>query len=125
LTFRKRLATILSASALALATPLAAQQTPPPQIAAEEVTDAQVVAFVDAILAVDEVRKEYGPKIEEAEDKAQQQALAEAANTAAAEAVDEVDSITLDSYIAIANAARESEALNKRIVARLAEVREP
>jgi type II secretory pathway pseudopilin PulG len=67
LTFRKRLATILSASALALATPLAAQQTPPPQIAAEEVTDAQVVAFVDAILAVDEVRKEYGPKIEEAE----------------------------------------------------------
>jgi len=124
LTFRTRIATVLSAAALALATPLAAQQTPPPQIAAEDVTDAQVVAFVDAILAVEEVRKDYGPQIEAAEDEAQQQALAEEANTAAAAAVDGVENMTVDSYVAIANAAGQSEALNQRIIARITQVRE-
>ncbi|RXV62660.1 hypothetical protein C6W92_10925 [Roseovarius sp. A46] len=124
LTFRTRLASILGATALALATPLAAQQTPPPQIAAEDVTEAQVVAFVDAILAVEEVRKDYGPRIDAVEDEAQQQALAEEANTAAAAAVDGVENMDLDSYVAIANAAGESDTLNQRIIARITEVRE-
>jgi len=124
LTFKTRIATVLSAAALALATPLAAQQTPPPQIAAEDVTDAQVAAFVDAILAVEEVRTDYGPRIEAAEDEAQQQALAEEANTAAAAAVDGVENMDVDSYVAIANAAGQNEALNQRIIARITEVRE-
>jgi len=124
LTFRTRITTVLSAAALALATPLAAQQTPPPQIAAEDVSDAQVVAFVDAILAVEEVRKDYGPRIDAADDEARQQALAEEANTAAAAAVEGVENIDVDSYVAIANAAGQSETLNKRIIARITEVRE-
>lgn len=124
MTFRTRLASILGATALALATPLAAQQTPPAQVAAEDVTEAQVVAFVDAILAVEEVRKDYGPRIDAVEDEAQQQALAEEANTAAAAAVDGVENMDLDSYVAIANAAGESDALNQRIIARITEVRE-
>ena len=124
MTFRTRLATILSATALALATPLAAQQTPPPQIAAEDVTDAQVVAFVDAILAVEQVRNEYGPQIEEAEDEAAQKALIEEANQASATAVDSVENIDVNSYVAIANAAGDDEALNQRIIARITEVRE-
>jgi len=124
LTFRTRIATVLSAAALALATPLAAQQTPPPHNAAEDVSDAQVVAFVDAILAVEEVRKDYGPRIDAADDEARQQALAEEANTAAAAAVEGVENIDVDSYVAIANAAGQSETLNKRIIARITEVRE-
>ena len=124
MTFKTRLATLLSATALALATPLAAQQPPPPQIAAEDVTDAQVVAFVDAILAVEEVRKDYRPRIEGAEAGAAQQALAEEANAAAAAAVDDVENINIDSNVAIANAAGQSETLNQRIIARITEVRE-
>lgn len=124
MTFRTRIATILSATALALATPLAAQQTPPPQISAEDVTDEQVVAFVDAILAVEQVRNDYGPRIEGAGDEAEQQALVAEANEAAAAAVDGVENINIDSYVAIANAAGEDEALNQRIIARITEVRE-
>lgn len=124
MTFRTRIATVLSAAALALATPLAAQQTPPPQIAAEDVTDAQVVAFVDAILAVEEVREDYGRRIDATEDQAQQQALAEEANTAAAVAVEGVENMDVGSYVAIANAAGQSDTLNQRIIARITEVRE-
>ena len=124
MTLRTRITTVLSAAMLALATPLAAQQTPPPQIAAEDVTDTQVVAFVDAILAVEQVRNEYGPQIEEAEDEAAQQALVQEANEAAVSAVESVENIDIDSYVAIANAAGDDEALNQRIIARLSEVRE-
>ena len=124
LTFRTRLATILSATALALATPLAAQEAQPPQIAAEEVTEAQVDAFVDAILAVEAVRADYTPQIESAEDEAAQQALVQEANQAAVAAVDDVENMDIDSYIAIANAAGENEGLNEKIVTRISEVRE-
>jgi len=123
LTLRTRITTVLSAAMLALATPLAAQQTPPPQIAADDVTDTQVVAFVDAILAVEQVRNEYGPQIEQAEDEAAQQALVQEANEAAVSAVESVENIDIDSYVAIANAAGDDEALNERIIARLSEVR--
>ena len=124
MTFRTRLATILSATALALATPLAAQQTPPPQIAAEDVTEVQIVAFVDAILAVEQVRNDYGPQIEGAEDETAQQALVQEATEAAIAAVDEVENIDAESYVAIANAASDDSALNKRIMARISELRE-
>ena len=124
MTFRTRLATILSATALALATPLAAQEAQPPQIAAEEVTEAQIDAFVDAILAVETVRSDYTAQIEAAEDEAAQQALVDEANQAAVAAVDEVDNMDIDSYIAIANAAGESEMLNEKIVTRISELRE-
>ena len=124
MTFRTRLATILSATALALATPVVAQQMEPPQIAAEDVTEAQVDAFVDAILAVEAVRADYTQQIESAEDEAAQQALVEEANQAAVAAVDDVENMDIDSYIAIANAAGENEALNQKIVGRITEIRQ-
>jgi hypothetical protein len=129
LTFTTKLATLLSATALALATPLAAQETEqslpqPAEIAAEDVTDGQVEAFVDAILAVEEVRDEYTPLIEAAGDEAAQKELVEEANEAAFSAVGEVENMDVDSYVAIANAAGESEALNQRIIARISELRE-
>jgi len=127
LTFRTKLATLIGTAALAFTTPLAAQQAAPadlPEIAAEDVTDGQVEAFVEAILAIEQVRDEYTPQIEAAEDEAAQQALVEEANEAAFSAVGEVENIDIDSYIAIANAAGENEALNQRIIARITELRE-
>ncbi|MGX0875502.1 hypothetical protein ACSSV4_000174 [Roseovarius sp. MBR-154] len=127
MTFKTKLATLLGAAALAFTTPLAAQQAQPtdvPEIAAEDVTDTQVDAFVEAILAIEEVRNEYTPQIESTEDEAAQKELVEEANEAAFAAVGEVENMDIDSYIAIANAAGENEALNQRIIARITEVRE-
>lgn len=128
LTFRTKLATLLSATALAVATPLVAQEAEPglPQpaeIAAEDVTDTQVEAFVDAILAVEQVREEYTALIEAAEDEAAQKELVEKANEAAFAAVGEVENMDVDSYVTISNAAGESEALNQRIIAQISERR--
>lgn len=129
MTFRTRLATILSATALAIATPVVAQETQsqqmqPPQIAADEVTETQIDAFVDAILAVEAVRADYTAQIENAEDDAAKRALVEEANEAAVAAVDDVENMDIDSYIAIANAAGEDEALNQKIVGRITEIRQ-
>ena len=127
MTFKTKLATLLGAAALAFTTPLAAQQAQPtdvPEIAAEDVTDTQVEAFVEAILAIEQVRDEYTPQIEAAADEAAQQELVEEANEAAFSAVGEVENMDIDSYVAIANAAGESDALNQRIIARITEVRE-
>jgi flagellar biosynthesis component FlhA len=136
MTFKTNLAAIFGAAALAFAAPVMAQdeqsaqdeQTAqdgqPMEMAAEDVTDEQVNAFVDAILAVEEVRAEYGSSIEAAEDEAEQQELVQEANEAAFAAVDEVENMDVDTYVAIANAAGENEELNQRVVARLSEVRE-
>jgi len=129
LTFRTKLAALFSATALALATPLVAQEAEqglpqPAAIAAEDVTDTQVEAFVDAILAVEQVREEYTPLIKAAEDEAAQKELVEEANEAAFTAVGEVENMDVDSYVAIANAAGESDTLNQRIIALISEQRE-
>lgn len=124
MTFRTSLAAMLSAATLAFAVPVAAQDGQPAQIAAEDVTDAQVDAFVDAILAVEQVRDEYGASIEAAEDETAQQELVQEANEAAFQAVDAVENMDVDTYVAIANAAGENEDLNQRVIARLSEVRQ-
>lgn len=124
MTFKTNLAAILSAAVLAFAAPVVAQESQPAQVAAEDVTDAQVEAFVDAILAVEQVRDEYGAPIQAAEDEAAQQKLVEEANEAAFAAVDAVENMDVDTYVAIANAAGDNEELNQRVIARLSEVRE-
>jgi hypothetical protein len=137
MTFKTTLAAIFGAAALAFAAPVmaqdeqsaqqdqqSAQEGQPMEMAAEDVTDAQVEAFVDAILAVEEVRDEYGPTIEAAEDEAAQQKLVQEANEAAFAAVNDVENMDVDSYVAIANAASENEDLNQRVIARLTEMRE-
>lgn len=127
MTFKTNLAAILSAAVLAFAAPVVAQESQesqPAQIAAEDVTDAQVEAFVDAILAVEQVRDEYGEPIQAAEDEEEQQELVEEANEAAFAAVDAVENMDVDTYVAIANAAGDNEDLNQRVMARLSEVRQ-
>lgn len=123
MTFRKKIAPVMIAVAAALASPLAAQDVTPSEITASTVTDAQVDAFVEALIAVEAVRADYLPQIQEQADEAGQKALIEEANTAAIEAVGDVENMTPEDYVAIGQAAQQSEDLNARIMARLEAVR--
>lgn len=119
MTLRPKFLTVLAVIALGFSTPAMAQQTEVPSIAAEDVTETQVNAFVDAALAVQEVQNEYVPQIQATEDETARNAIIEEANTAAAAAVESVDDLTIGDYLAIAEAARQNEGLNARIMARL------
>ena len=116
MTFTPKLTATLTAIALGLAAPVAAQQTQVPEIAADSVTDAQVDAFVKAAIAVEEVRGIYEPQIESAEDDAARKDLMDKANTEAMQAVVDVQGVTPAEYLAIGRAAREDDALNSRIM---------
>lgn len=116
MTFTPKLTATLTAIALGLAAPVAAQQTQVPDIAADSVTDAQVDAFVKAAIAVEEVRGIYEPQIESAEDDAARKDLMDKANTEAMQAVVDVQGVTPAEYLAIGRAAREDDALNSRIM---------
>ncbi|WP_188078311.1 DUF4168 domain-containing protein [Aquicoccus porphyridii] len=119
MTLKPKFLTALAVIALGFSTPVVAQQTEVPSIAAEDVTETQVNAFVDAALAVQEVQNEYIPQIQATEDEGARNEIIEQANTAAAAAVESVDELTIDDYLAIAEAARQDEDLNGRIMARL------
>lgn len=130
MTFKTKLAPILSAVALAIITPVAtpvaaqqAQQQQVPTIAPEDVTDAQIVSFVEAFEAVQAVRQEYGPRIQDAKDKSAQQDIAKKANAAALDAVKATDNMDLHTYVAIAHTAQKDKGLNTRIMARIKKVR--
>ncbi|MCM2563484.1 DUF4168 domain-containing protein [Lutimaribacter sp. EGI FJ00015] len=120
MTFKPKLTAALTAIALGFAAPAAiAQQGQQPTMAAEDVTQDQVDSFVEAALAVDNVRESYLPQIEAAEDEETRQNLLDEANSAALEAVESVDGLTSDDYLAIAAAAQQDQDLNARIVASL------
>lgn len=113
----------MTAAALAVATPLAAQQAQPSDIDVSTLSDAKVNAFVEALIAVEAVRADYLPQIQEQSDEAKQKELIEEANTEALDAVGEVENISAGDYMAIGKAAQSNEDLNARIMARLESVR--
>jgi len=132
------LAPVMTA-ALALATPLAAQETEAPQqgetqqseapaqqseapqITAESLSEEQLDAFVEALVAIEAVRADYLPRIQQQESEAEQKAVIEEANVAAIEAVEGVDNMTPEQYMAIGKVAQQDEELNARILAKLEE----
>jgi len=138
LTFKTMLAPVMTA-ALALATPLAAQETEAPQqgetqqseapaqqseapqITAESLSEEQLDAFVEALVAIEAVRADYLPRIQQQESEAEQKAVIEEANVAAIEAVEGVDNMTPEQYMAIGKVAQQDEELNARILAKLEE----
>ncbi|WP_111732267.1 DUF4168 domain-containing protein [Roseovarius amoyensis] len=122
--YRTILAMLLTAAGTALAVPAAAQDAPEgPQIAAEDVTTGQVVSFVNAMISVDRIRREYVPMIEAAEtDDARQELISEADEKSIA-LVEQTPGISPAEYIAIIAAATEDEDLMQRINDRLAELR--
>jgi len=64
-------------------------QPMPEQQEAPEVSDAQVEAFVDAYVAVNDVREEYTERLQNAEDQEQAQQLQQEANDAMSDAIAE------------------------------------
>lgn len=123
--YRTTLAALLTVAGTALAVPAAAQDAPQvPQIAAEDVTTGQVVSFVNAMIAVDRIRREYMPRIEAAEtDDARKDLIAEADEKAIA-LVEQTPGISPAEYLAIVQTAQADEGLAQRINARLNELRE-
>ncbi|MCZ0811536.1 MAG: DUF4168 domain-containing protein [Pseudomonadota bacterium] len=113
------------ALAAPLATPLAAQesdapaQTEAPQVSADSLSEEQIDAFVEALVAIEAVRADYLPRIQEQESEAEQKAVIEEANTAAIAAVSDVDNMTPEEYMAIGKVAQQDEELNARILAKL------
>ncbi|WP_397541720.1 DUF4168 domain-containing protein [Roseovarius salis] len=117
---KKSIAAVLTAASLSFAPVAMAQESQEiPQIAAEDVSKGQVVSFVNAMIAIDGVRREYLPQIEAAETQEDRQELAEQADVAARSAVEDVAGISPAEYLAIGRAAQGSEDLAKRINTRI------
>lgn len=120
MTFKTRLAATTTAVALALSMPIAAvaqdtQQAAQP-MAAGDVTDAKVSAFVEALVAVDSVRKDYAPRIEAEGSEDARQELVNEANTAIVEAVDATEGMSVDEYTKILELAQADQDLNQKIM---------
>lgn len=123
LTLRPAIAALLAAVTIGLAAPLAAQETTitPSVIVAEDVSDAQIAAFVDVLMAVEVVRKDFAGKLNAEQDPDARQKLVDEANAAAMQAVDSVEGMTAADYLGIGKAASGNKDLNDRIAARYEE----
>jgi hypothetical protein len=95
-----------------------------PDIKAEDVSVGQVVSFVNAMIAVERVRKDYLTRIEAAESEDEINTLVADADVAAMAEVDRVAGITPGEYIAITRAAQNNEELTARINARIDAMRQ-
>lgn len=80
-----------------------------------EFTDQQLESFVVAAIAVDELIREWNPRIQEAENADQAAQLREEANGALVEAITQTDGITLEQYQTIGQAAQSDPDLAGRI----------
>ncbi|MBQ0750429.1 MAG: DUF4168 domain-containing protein [Roseovarius sp.] len=121
MSFQKTLTASTTAIALALAaapmTVFTAQS-----VAAQEAGDysaQELDAFTNALLEVASVREKYTPLLQSAETEDQQAAIVEEANAEITEVIEATDGLTMDSYLEIAQAASEDQALNQRIVKRV------
>ena len=105
---KKMLLTGAFALALAASGPVWAQAQP-------EFSDQQLESFVVAAIAVDEVIREWNPRIQAAEDDAQAAELREQANAELMEAITQTDGITIEQYQQIGRAAQADPNLAARI----------
>jgi hypothetical protein len=80
-------------------------------------TDEVLSSFVDAAMAVSEVRDTFIPQVQNAETEEAAQALAQEAVMEMREAVTEAEGIDVDTYMAIGEAAQTDEELAQRISA--------
>lgn len=82
---------------------------------ADEYSDATLEAFVSAAIEVSRRIEVWRPLIEGTTDEEEREDLIEDAQADLARAIEEADGIDEDAYYAIYEAAREDEALRKRI----------
>lgn len=112
-----------TATAAALGLTLAA--APAPAVVAQQADsgtapapgydDATLERFVTAAMAVSTVRADYTEQLQAAASEEDAQALVEDANAAMLAAVDAVDGMDVDTYVAIGEAAQQDEQLAARI----------
>lgn len=123
MSFKKFLASTALAATMATAPVMVPMAMAQDQIdgAAIAAESDMVDAFIEAALAVNEVREGYMAQIEAEADQEAQMEMLEAADAAMLQAVEETPGITLDEYIAIANAAAEDPDLAAEIDARFTE----
>ena len=103
---------VLTATALALA--LAASGSAWAQ-AQTEFSDRQLESFVVAALAVDELIREWNPRIQAAENEEQAAQLREEANAALLETISETEGMSVEEYQEIGRAAQADPELAARI----------
>ena len=103
---------VVTAAALALA--LAASGSAWAQ-AQTEFSDQQLESFVVAALAVDELIREWNPRIQGAQSEEQATQLREEANAALLETISKTDGITVEEYQEIGRAAQADPELAARI----------
>lgn len=103
---------VLTAAALALT--LAASGSAWAQ-AQTEFSDQQLESFVVAALAVDELIREWNPRIQAAENEEQAAQLREEANAALLETISETEGMTVEEYQEIGRAAQADPELAARI----------
>jgi hypothetical protein len=80
-------------------------------------SEEKLESFVDAAMEVQTLMESYTPRVQAAETEAEQQALAEEANTEIRDAISESEGITLEEYVEIGEAAQADPALAQRITA--------
>jgi Domain of unknown function (DUF4168) len=105
---KKLLLPALLAFALTASGPVWAQAQP-------EFSDQQLESFVVAALAVDEVIRQWNPRIQAAENEARAAELREQANAELVEVITRTDGITIEQYQEIGRAAQADPALAARI----------
>ena len=93
----------------------AATLAPGLQAAADEYSDAMLEAFASAAIEVSKRIENWRPLIESAVDANQREAMIEEAQADLARAIEETEGIDEDEYYAVYDAARDDEALRKRI----------
>jgi hypothetical protein len=87
------------------------------QMEQAQFTDDKLESFLDAAIEVQELTQSYTPRVQAAESEAEQQALVEEANAEIRGAVEDVEGITVEEYVAIGEAAQADPALAQRITA--------
>jgi hypothetical protein len=121
-------AALVAGIGMSTASVLQAQGVNPEEITAvnpEDVTEGQLVSFVNAFVALERMRAQFVERIEAAETQEEREALVQQADEAAIKVVDDMTGITPDEYISIVKALPESEELRIRVSKRIEEIRKP
>jgi hypothetical protein len=121
-------AALVAGIGMSTASALQAQEVNPEEITAvnpEDVTEGQLVSFVNAFVALERMRAQFVERIEAAETQEEREALVQQADEAAIKVVDDMTGITPDEYISIVKALPESEELRIRVSKRIEEIRKP
>ncbi|MCZ0811414.1 MAG: DUF4168 domain-containing protein [Pseudomonadota bacterium] len=115
----KILATAITAATFAfapvVAAPAMAQQSTAPASVSEDELDAFVVAYKDVIA----IEQEFGARLQEAGDEAEEQEIINEAQAEMTQAVDEAPDIDVDRYVEILQLAQTDADLQAQLTAKL------